>query len=75
MYQIGRITPTGSVMVFSLPTAGSSLLLSDITNGPDGAIWFTETVPLSGTPSATSTGTPTGTPTTPVESRIGRITL
>src|SRR5262249_1546667 len=42
--KIGRITTTGSVTEFPIPTVGSSP--SDITTGPDGALWFTETAGL-----------------------------
>ena len=38
--KIGRITPTGTVHTFAVPTASSSP--HDITNGPDGNLWFTE---------------------------------
>ncbi|HEX9038484.1 MAG TPA: zf-HC2 domain-containing protein [Ktedonobacterales bacterium] len=38
--QIGRITPSGAVTIYSLPHAGS--LPEGITTGPDGALWFAE---------------------------------
>lgn len=37
---IGRITPTGGVMEFPIPTAESAPL--EIAVGPDGALWFTQ---------------------------------
>ena len=37
--KIGRITPNGSVVQFSVPSIS---LLSGITSGPDGNLWFTE---------------------------------
>ena len=38
--QIGRITPTGTITEYPLPTAGSSP--GGIAAGPDGNLWFTE---------------------------------
>ncbi|MEO8191068.1 MAG: hypothetical protein ABI682_12065 [Acidobacteriota bacterium] len=38
--KIGRITPSGVVTEFSIPTAGSEP--TSITRGPDGNLWFTE---------------------------------
>lgn len=38
--KIGRITPAGAITEFATPTARSGPY--DITNGPDGAMWFTE---------------------------------
>jgi len=38
--KIGRITPAGVITEFDTPTAGSGPY--DITNGPDGALWFSE---------------------------------
>jgi streptogramin lyase/outer membrane protein assembly factor BamB len=38
--KIGRITPAGAITEYDTPTAGSGPY--DITNGPDGALWFTE---------------------------------
>src|SRR5437588_6350752 len=35
--KIGRITPTGTVTEFDIPTAGDP---SSITAGPDGNLWF-----------------------------------
>jgi len=37
---IGRITTSGSVTIYPLPTAQAQP--EDITRGPDGALWFTE---------------------------------
>jgi virginiamycin B lyase len=37
---IGRITPTGDINEFPLPTVGCQVM--DITAGPDGNLWFTE---------------------------------
>jgi streptogramin lyase len=37
---IGRVTPTGDVTRFAIPTADSAPLV--ITAGPDGHLWFTE---------------------------------
>jgi streptogramin lyase len=37
---IGRITPSGQITQFSVPSAGSSI--SYIAQGPDGNLWFTE---------------------------------
>jgi virginiamycin B lyase len=37
---IGRITTSGAITEFPLPTPGSFPL--DIVTGPDGALWFTE---------------------------------
>jgi virginiamycin B lyase len=39
--KIGRITPTGIVTEYTIPTAQSQP--SGIASGPDGNIWFTET--------------------------------
>src|SRR5579885_3133497 len=39
--QIGRITPSGTITQFALPTANSDPV--EITLGPDGNLWFTET--------------------------------
>ncbi len=39
--QIGRITPSGTVTTFALPTPGSRP--GEITVGPDHNLWFTET--------------------------------
>lgn len=36
--KIGRITPSGAITEYSLPT---SSWMRGITNGPDGALWFT----------------------------------
>ncbi|MBV8263796.1 MAG: Virginiamycin B lyase [Candidatus Eremiobacteraeota bacterium] len=41
--EIGRITTSGAVMEFPVPTASSGLS-SALTRGPDGNIWFVETV-------------------------------
>jgi streptogramin lyase len=38
---IGRITPSGQITQFSVPSAGSSI--SNIAQGRDGNLWFTET--------------------------------
>jgi streptogramin lyase len=38
--RIGRITPSGSIREFSLPTPGSAP--QGITAGPNGNLWFTE---------------------------------
>jgi streptogramin lyase len=38
--RIGRITPTGTVTEFAVPTAHG--YPDDITTGPDGNLWFTE---------------------------------
>ncbi|MDQ6943806.1 MAG: hypothetical protein M3169_15000, partial [Candidatus Eremiobacteraeota bacterium] len=38
--KIGRITPSGTVTEFPIPTAGSTP--EGITAGPDGNLWFTE---------------------------------
>jgi virginiamycin B lyase len=38
--QIGRITPSGTVQEFPIPTANSQP--QAIASGPDGALWFTE---------------------------------
>lgn len=38
--KIGRITTSGAITEFTLPTAGSGPAI--ITVGPDGALWFTE---------------------------------
>src|SRR5262245_53937235 len=40
--KIGRMSPTGAVTEFALPTANSSPV--SITLGPDGNMWFTEQV-------------------------------
>lgn len=37
---IGRITPSGAITEFAVPTANA--WPQDITTGPDGALWFTE---------------------------------
>jgi virginiamycin B lyase len=47
--QLGRMTPAGSFTMFQLP--GFNQMTTDITAGPDGALWFTypkSTPPLSG---------------------------
>ncbi len=41
--RIGRITPTGAMTFWTIPTPESRP--ADITAGPDGALWFTETEP------------------------------
>jgi virginiamycin B lyase len=38
--KVGRITPTGTVTEFAIPTAASNP--QGITAGPDGNLWFTE---------------------------------
>jgi virginiamycin B lyase len=38
--KVGRIAADGTLLEFTVPTAGASL--TGITTGPDGAIWFTE---------------------------------
>ena len=38
--KIGRIATDGTLLEFTVPTAGAEL--TGITTGPDGAIWFTE---------------------------------
>jgi virginiamycin B lyase len=38
--RIGRLTPTGTLTHFDLPTAGT--LPGDITTHPDGGMWFTQ---------------------------------
>ena len=38
--KVGRIATDGTLLEFTLPTAGAQL--AGITTGPDGAIWFTE---------------------------------
>ena len=40
--KIGRITPTGAVTLYPLPTAYSDP--GGIAAGPDGNLWFTETI-------------------------------
>ncbi|TMJ54767.1 MAG: hypothetical protein E6G85_04630 [Alphaproteobacteria bacterium] len=40
--KIGRITTTGMVTEFTIPTATAKT--GEITTGPDGALWFTESV-------------------------------
>ena len=37
--QIGRITPSGKISEFPLPSSSNG---GDITAGPDDALWFTE---------------------------------
>jgi virginiamycin B lyase len=47
--QLGRMTPAGAFTIFQLP--GSNQMTTDITAGPDGALWFTypkSTPPLNG---------------------------
>jgi virginiamycin B lyase len=39
--KIGRITPSGTITEFTIPTPSSTPL--GIVSGPDGAIWFAET--------------------------------
>ncbi len=58
---IGRITPTGIITQFPLPTAFTTL--GGIAAGPDGNLWFTETF-YSGVPG----------PAVPLGGAIGRIT-
>ncbi len=41
-YQIGTITPVGTVTEYSLPPASNSFLPDNITAGSDGNLWFTE---------------------------------
>src|SRR6266508_1669125 len=38
--RIGRITPSGVITEFPLPTAGGGMVA--IAAGPDGSLWFTE---------------------------------
>ena len=43
--QIGRITTSGTITEFTLPGGGTRLTTphpTDITTGPDGALWFTD---------------------------------
>ncbi len=40
--KIGRITPSGEITEFPLPTPDSAPM--GITTGPDGNLWFTEQV-------------------------------
>ncbi len=40
MNKIGRITTSGTITEFLVPTANSFPIF--ITKGPDGALWFTE---------------------------------
>lgn len=58
--KIGRMTTDGTITEYPLPNANSGPML--ITNGPDGALWFTESGPED------YNGTPAG------GNRIGRIT-
>jgi streptogramin lyase len=41
-YQIGTITPTGTVTEYQLPPLSNGNLPDHITPGPDGNLWFTE---------------------------------
>ncbi len=43
--KIGQITTSGMVTNFPIPPGDSGNFISDLTAGPDGAIWFTETRP------------------------------
>jgi hypothetical protein len=43
---IGRITPTGVITEFPVPTLGS--VVGVITAGPDGNLWFLETIAIIG---------------------------
>jgi streptogramin lyase len=40
--KIGRITPSGTITEFPIPTSGSLSGSGGIALGPDGAIWFVE---------------------------------
>lgn len=44
--QIGRVTPTGTIKTFAIPTSSgyfsTGVNPSDIAAGPDGNVWFTE---------------------------------
>jgi virginiamycin B lyase len=39
--EVGRITTTGTVSLYSLPSAGDYAYTGGIAAGPDGALWFT----------------------------------
>jgi streptogramin lyase len=39
--RIGRITPSGTITLFTLPNPNDSLYMSGISAGPDGNLWFT----------------------------------
>ncbi len=39
--QLGRITPTGHIIMFAIPDGAEAI---GITSGPDGNIWFTDTL-------------------------------
>lgn len=41
-YQIGQITPGGTLHEYPLPTGSSSFLPDTITAGSDSSLWFTE---------------------------------
>jgi streptogramin lyase len=47
---IGRMTPTGTVTEFAIPTAQDAPVR--ITQGPDGNLWFTELAMLGGSPTS-----------------------
>jgi streptogramin lyase len=42
MWHIGRITPSGQIMEFPVPSSEPLAVPWDVTSGPDGAIWFTD---------------------------------
>jgi len=39
---VGLCTPSGSITVFDVPDASTSITITAITLGPDGNLWFTE---------------------------------
>ena len=60
--EIGRITPDGVITEFQIPTPKGNPL--DLTVGPDGNLWFTETIlsaPFPGLPGKIARITPDGT--------------
>ena len=54
---IGRITPAGVITRFVLPGGGFGESPEGITQGPDGALWFTENGEVSGIGRITTGGT------------------
>jgi streptogramin lyase len=51
---IGRMTPEGKIQTFPLPTTNT--LLTGITSGPDGNIWFTESANINTSSASTFYG-------------------
>ena len=57
---INRLTPSGYITRFTVPSGSGGLDMPGITMGPDGALWFTQSSVGSGPPPAIGRMSPTG---------------